>query len=402
MRGVELGSVGRGISVAPSRIGGFPAPRFEMGIKSIANPFKGGETRGFSLKTGGSSYIENRGPSLLEPNIGIIRNPEPKAPSQTISVANTALPSGAEAVDIVEKWLGISNQPQKNHYILGREHNEVSPQRIIEPVARPRDFIWKQPEVLPFFSPEAVVKSKIEPKIQPKSGQIEFSKSYPQGAILTELDKKSVQEISVGQNFEEEIILKEKVDEKPEVSEREEIEEWQLKDVLDEEVAEQRVYEISEAIDLAETEAKKEGLEEIEGLRILKFLRLHIGLISQIARKIRKDGSLDETLEELAARRFSSKNQAKAQTKELIAQKEPVRRGKEGKAVKEGAVERVFKYYFVKRSPGKEVVNRVVKKQIQTGHQTGPVQVQAIDVGIREPRIEDDADLAEVFLRKAA
>lgn len=413
MRGVEVGSIGRAISVAPAvgrgasfgpslgRIGGIPTPRMEgFSMSRITNPFLGIPKA--------STYIENRGPSLLEPNIGVIRrgliaqrNPEAKTPSQTISVGAGDLPSGTEAVKIAEKWLGISNQPQRHPEFISGSH-EIPKQ--VEQTLRerndgfkitPMDFAWTRPAVLPFSYVG-------EPKIQPKSGQIEFSKSYPHSAVLTEVNKKSVQENAVGQNFEEEILIKEKVDEKPEISEREEVEEWEIKDLLDEETAETRVYEISEAIDLAETEAKKEGVEEIDGPRILKFLRLHIGLISRIARKIRKDGSLDETLEELVARKFSSQSQAKAQTKELVFEKEPVRRGKEGKAVKEGALERVFKYYFVKRSPGKEVVKRVVKKLIQTGHQTGPVQVQSVDTGVREPRIEDNADLAEVFLRKAA
>lgn len=378
MRGIELGgisksvavattpSIGRGIS-AGFKIGGFPAPRFEMGIKNIANPFTGVEA---------------------------------KTPPQTRSVGPTSLPSGPEAVRIAEEWLRSPSQPQKSHYILDREDNGIKLQRVIRASARPADLVWTRPEVLAFPNPEPVVKAKNELKMQPSMGKIELSKSAPASSILTQLNTRSVQENAVEQNLTEEVLVKEKTDQKPEILQTEEIEELKLKDILDEKVAEQRVYEISEAIDLAEAEAKAEGVKEISGPRILKFIHLHIGLISRIARKLRKDGSLDETLKELSARRFRSSSEAKKQTKELVAQKEPVKRGKEGRAVKEGAVERVFKYHLIKRSPNEEVVGRVVKKQVvQTGN-AKVIQFMAVEPAIKERTIED-AGLAEVF-KKAA
>lgn len=409
MRGVE-----RGISVAPvlgmaATIGssiGRPSFGLEGGIRAraISNPFKGAENKAHSF-----SSKENRRPSFLESNIGVIRNPlsskgssvvEAKIPPQTVSVAMGGLPSGPEAVNIAEQWLKISKSPI--FVPKPAEISVVNPLRV-RPIPRPMDFVWKQPTVLPLPNPEPTVKVKNEPKIHPNTEQMLISKTLLQRAGLTEMNKKVVQENVVGQNLTEEVLIKEKIDEKPEISEREEIEEWKLKDLLDEETAQQRIYEISEAIDLAETDAKEEGVDEIDGPRILKFIRLHIGLISRIAKKLRKDGSLDETLEELAARKFSSKNQAKEQTKELVAQKEPVRRGKEGKAVKEGARERVLKYQQLKGYLKDQVLRRVVKKQtIQTGNGVEPVQTQPVVVEIKEPKIEDNADLAELFLRKVA
>ena len=435
MRGIELsgaclsfgkvGGIGKSVAVAPSigrvvgadfKIGGFPAPRFETGIKNIANPFKGPENRG---------YIENRPPSFLEPNIGVInkfesssfkrsfqasliKNPfEAKRPTQTISVAKMDLPSGPEAIKITEEWLSVTRQPQKSHYLHGREYNDGSQQKVFGLIIEQRVPRLIRPEILPFPYPEPVVKPKNEAKIQPNVRQIEISKIQPQSAVLIESNKKSVQprlnrdqENAVGQVIEQkEVLTEEKVTQKSEISEREEVEEIKLKDLFDEETAEIRVAEIGVAIDLAEAEAKKKRLKEIDGPRILKFLRLHIGLISRIARKIGQDGSLDETLEELASRRFSSKSVAKEQTKKLVTQKEPVKRGKEGKAVREGAVERVFKYQLVKRSPKDEVITRGVKKQVQTGT-AKVVQLLAVEPATAERRIED-TPLADVF-KKAA
>lgn len=176
MRGVEIGSISRGISVAPAvgrgaGFGGIPAPRME----------------------GFSPYIENRGPSLLEPNIGVIRNPfEAKTSPQTVSVGPTDLPSGPEAVKIAEEWLSVARQPQKNHYVLGREDNGIKLQRVIRASARPADFVWTRPAVLPFYYPEPVVKPKNEAKIEPNIEKIERSKSLPAIGGLVLMDKKVV------------------------------------------------------------------------------------------------------------------------------------------------------------------------------------------------------------------
>lgn len=405
--GIEvLGAIGKGVATA-AKTGPQITPSLggvRGGISALERTAPLGKV-GWSLVNEGPvapRFLENTMPLSLSRF-----NPEPKIPHQTISVGAAELPSGVEAVEIAEDWLRTSRPPVFEPKVA--EIPVINPLGA-RPTLRQLDFTWIRPEVLSLPSSEAVAKPKNEPKIQPKTGVIEFSKSTPISAGSTELDKKVVQENPVGQIIVEkevlarsaDILVEEKAAKKPEVLETAEVEELKLKDLLDEETSQQRVSDISHAIDLAEADAKAEGVEEIAGPRILKFIRLHLGLISPIARKIRRDGSLDETLEELAARKFSSKNQAKQQLKQLVFDKEPVKRGKEGKKVKEGAVERVLKYHFVKRSPVEEVVKRVVKKQqIQTGHQTGPVQLQSVAVETKESRIEDYQGLAEVF-KKAA
>lgn len=278
---------------------------------------------------------------------------------QTVSVAGVDLPSGPEAVGIAEQWLGISK-----------------PSTIETLHPEPSNHLWRQ---------------------------IEVSKIAPDSARLTQLNKKVTQENPVEQSLEEEVLVKEIIDEKAEVFvekaevlEKEEVEELRLKDLLDEEVAQQRVYEIGKAIDLAKAEADKEGVDEIGGWRIVEFLPPeHAGNRSQIVKKRGPDGSLSETVEELAARKFASKQEAKNQSKEIVAQKEPVRRGKEGKTVTEGAVERVFKHRFIKRSPSEEVARRVKRKQER---QTWGKNES---LGVKETKIEDYPDLAEVFGRAA-
>lgn len=77
MGGIELGGIGRVVSIAPLvgkvatpgpiRIGGFPAPKFDVDIRNIANPFLGAPKL--------PSYIENKGPSILGPKVESIKNP---------------------------------------------------------------------------------------------------------------------------------------------------------------------------------------------------------------------------------------------------------------------------------------------------------------------------------------
>ena len=260
---------------------------------------------------------------------------------------------------------------------------------------------------------------KVVPTPEPKN-YLEYvqPKRSLERAVSTESSTKVVQltqpepvTSTQEQIIEEEEVITEKKIEKAQETEFEEVEELRLKYLLDEEVSAQRVSEIDHAIEKAHNEAQQEAEKDdskeeekvIEGWRIIKFLPLHIGLISQIVKHKGNDGSLDETVQDLASRKFASVQEAKEQSKLIIFEKEPVKRGKEGKTVKEGSVERVLKYPFVRRGiPKEEVVARIVKKQkVQMfGGQPGLVVAESAPQ-VKESSIEDYPDLAEVFQKAA-
>ena len=172
------------------------------------------------------------------------------------------------------------------------------------------------------------------------------------------------QEQSVSQQLKkEEVGASEETEENLEVLEDEEVEELVAKYLVDEEVSEERRIEIRHAVRLAKIEAEKEGVVEIEGWRIVKHLPEHAGIRSQVVKKNGPDGSFDETLEEIVARKFTSEQEAIEKSDSIVFQKQPVKRGRHGTIVPFEAVAKVFKRHLVKKHPSKEVIARIVKKQ---------------------------------------
>ncbi len=383
----EGGSVAStGPSIGPA-IGSTSGPSFEGSVGRFGSTF---------INEGpvGPSFLENTMPisfNVGKPAIEVISNPF-KAGEVASEVATPHLqaptfePLTVEGA-IAEAQLIVSeaaraNQPsvESFQYVRGREYI---------------DFLWLEPV----------------PKIYPDIQQIRTTKKALENAGLVQLSRRIAQStqteiattpLTEEQIVEEEVLVEERTDQSIE-TEEEEVEEIKLKYLLDEEVAKERVDEIGRAIELAGEEVEKDGKKGIEGWRIIRFLRLHSGLISQIVKHRGSDGSLNETVQNLASRRFASVQEAKEQSKAIVSEKEPVKRGKEGKTVQEGAVERVLKHYFIKGVPKEEVVLRVVKKQkVQlVGGQPVPIMAEPIPQ-VREPSIEDDPDLADVVFPKAA
>ncbi|MBI2039516.1 hypothetical protein HYT18_00410 [Candidatus Microgenomates bacterium] len=194
--------------------------------------------------------------------------------------------------------------------------------------------------------------------------------------------------------------VKERDEEKEDILEEEkEAQELRLKYVEDEEVSQQRRYEIREAIKKAKAEAVLDDVDELEGWRIVKFLPTeHEGDRSQIVKRRGPDGSLDETKEELVSRKFDSEKEAQQVSDAIIAQKVPVKTAKEGKVVGYEDVARVFKYHFVKPRIVHEVVTERIVKKKQT-QQLGGQNLMPV-ITMEETKTEstlEDLNLAEVF-----
>src|SRR3989344_1165840 len=256
----------------------------------------------------------------------------------------------------------------------------TQPESLVAPLIEPASVL----QVSPALEPVIKIGSKIESRV--------YHQVSPAILLQPALHEEEIEEVLVENRIKEE-----PVDE----LEEEEIEEFRLKDLLDEQVSEQRVHDIGKAIDSAGEEAEKEGVSGIEGWRIAKFIRLfmHIGLISQIAKRLGRDGSLDETVEELAVGQFENEDQAKKQSKVIVSWNEPVKTGINGTPVREGAVAKVLKYQPVKGSPSEQVVLRVEKRRNVQVKGQEPVQLGSdVTSEVRESDLRQlSPELAEVF-----
>jgi len=377
------------------------------GSAGVGGPSVGGE---FGLGVSFGSTIVNEGPvapAFLEgtmplslnagkPAIEIISNPfkggEVAPGSAPILEAPVFEPLRVSEV-LTEAESIIRGQPGRGLPASREVSAQVSPGVILAP--RPMAFIWTEPAIL---YPQHDVLDQPQTKIA-----LGRAVSTEPRTNIAQSTKSEVVTLPHQQILEEEEVITEKKVVESEETEVEEIEELRLKYLLDEAVSAERVYELDQAIELAGQEIRNDGNErgdkEVEGWRIVKFLRLHTGLISQIAKHRGIDGSLDETVEDLLVRKFASRKEAKEKSREIVAQNEPVRRGKEGKTVREGAVERVLKFPFIKRGiPTEVVVARVVKKtRVQAAFGSKPLTYVEQTAQVKEPSIEDFPDLAEVF-----
>lgn len=385
---------GGGISIG----GGGPSIGGGVGIS--AGPSVGAPGGEFGPGAGIGSTIVNEGPvtpGFLENTMPLTLNNFKSTGEITFNPLkgrdNQPVLNEQEAVREAEHWLGISSQDVHPVSLPVERENVGINQSAIRVLPMPAYQPW------------------IEPNIQPDIQPFQVAKIALEGANLTKTNRKVVQiaqpvaaPISVPEQqiFKEEVLVEERK-EKIYKKEEEQVEEVRLKYLLDEEAADERVSELGRAIELARKDAEKNSVSGIEGWRIVKFLRLHTGLISRLVRGKGSDGSLDETIADLLSRKFATEGEAKQYSAAVVFEKEPVRQGKEGRGVKEGSVERVLKFPIARRGiPEEEVVARIIKKQkVQSVlGQTVSVAVEPAQK-VKEPSIEDYPDLAALFPKAA-
>ncbi|MBI2338049.1 hypothetical protein HYU95_02595 [Candidatus Daviesbacteria bacterium] len=163
----------------------------------------------------------------------------------------------------------------------------------------------------------------------------------------------------------------------------------------DEEVSAQRRQEIREAIIKARTEADRLGLKKITGWLVAKFLPAeHEGNRSQVVKKAGPDGSYQETVEAIAGiGELESAESAVRRFDGFVAEKKPVKRGKEGTPVEDKDVARVFKYRLVKPvgQAHQEVIKRVLKKKMLVSQ-----PATALSVAGEKKEIKTESSLEEL------
>ncbi len=257
--------------------------------------------------------------------------------------------------------------------------------------------------------PAEVIMPQIEPMVTPLIAPAPESAAIPawMPAIgtqaKTEVRNSTQPAQAVAAQVEE--IVEEKVQQEPEeVLEEEEITERKLY-LEDHEASAVRKHEIRQAIIKARAEANRLGLDKIAGWLVAKFLPAEYdGNRSQIVKKSGPDGSYQETVEAITgAGEFESGETAVKKFDWIVAEKKPVKFGKNGNPVGNADVARVFKYRLIKPIQAhEEVVKRVTKKKVLVSQAPAPSAItekKAIKV---EPNLEEVSPaLAEVF-KKAA
>lgn len=315
-----------------------------------------------------------------EPNldaVGAISEPQPEPITESSVVAEA------------KHWLGIAEP-------AGLQQAEPVLWPILPLQEEQATLVDTQPgsahnkaNVYPRTYPGRVITSTME---SPAGAQVEaLHVPIPQDQLVEEIVQ------------EKQIKPGEEMDEEDRTREEEEVEELKLKYVEDEPVAAQRRYELREAIRKARVEAEADGVDQIEGWRIKKFFAPeHPGNRSGIAEPEVSDGSLVETYQDVSSGSYGSLEEADKRADNVIEEKKPVRKAKEGKKVREEDVARVRRDPFLKRHPVEEVVARIIKKRIVAEKSGKTVVVQTVEPESTEPRIEDNPYLAEIFSQKAA
>lgn len=238
-----------------------------------------------------------------------------------------------------------------------------------------------KPMVMPRIEPMAVpwILPKVRPalEIQPKSHPVIETRAVnqPTQAIRPALEEQEVKEL---------VEEKQEVKDSKESMEEEEVMESFLY-IEDKEVSMERRHEIRQAIIKARVETERLGLKKIAGALVAKFLPVeHEGVRSQVVKEKGPDGSYEETIEAIAGTgELESEEEAVRRFDLVVAEKKPVKNGKEGIPVEIRDIARVFKYRFLKPVQAHvEVINRVKKKGVLVPRQT-VLSLDPIPAGIR-------------------
>lgn len=364
--GSAMGSVASGIGKAGGRV----APAV-AGLEARFGPVMGPVDIGSIVNEGPVGFADMKNTMPL--HIGQI-NPITEINFQPQPILNTA--------DVVAEAESILAQ------VRIPEPKEVFPKEVVWPQVEPMVLPRVEPFVIPNELKDPLPQIAFSPALAPAIGMQRKTESknvtQPAQAVAIQPALQKQEEV-------EEIVEEKVQKEQEEVLEEEETEVFELKDVVDEEVLNIRLEEFSSAADLAGAEAK----EEIDGKKIVERIPAETEANrSGLIKKRGPDGSREETIGEIASRKFRSIREAKEKIAAIIAQKVPVKRAKEGMAVGHEAVARVFKYFFVRAKPVEQLVTRVAKKQ-------RPLQIVSVaKPEIKESRIED-LGLAEIFPKAA-
>ena len=335
MESIASGIGKAGTGAAPALSGFGEAMKAPLGNIISEGPVRGGLLKGFrpmnisditTIHTGGT--VAPLGEILFKPlnEPAVIQQAEAVA---AIAWRASELPTPAQPVLQAESIQGIA----------------------VAEVVNPAEVI------MPLVVPNIVEFPKFQPQIQTKTENRVSTAPVQTPAVLP-------QPAPVEQEVEE--IVEEKVKkQKPEERREEDTETDSQMYLEDENASAQRRIEVKAAVTKASVEADRLGLKKLAGWLVARFLPgEHEGNRSQVVKKTGPDGSYQETVEAIAGvGDFESERKAVEKFDEIVADKKPVKYGKEGAPVANNDVARVFKYRIFRPAPVHEIVIKRVKRQ---------------------------------------
>jgi len=413
--GIEGGGLARAASVSGSSIA---APSLEAASAVVGPIINEGPV--------GRSFLENTMPlqvSKFDP-VGEIRfNNEPLSVQAVIAEAE-AIISQAQKPAVQHITPIILSSPRRRGSISELEFsNWIPPFGGMTEVVEPAIFSKVEPMVVPdeFIHGHTLMRSytstglRLSPVFSPALEPVTIKASTAvEGDVVS--GQAILQQIAFKEQKIEEVVTADTVEQdQKEAEEEEEITERKIY-LEDGEVSAQRKQEIREAVIKAKIEADRLGLKKITGALVARFLPAeHGGIRSQVVKKTGPDGSYQETVEAIAGTgELESEEKAVERFDGIVAEKKPVKYGKNGIPVGSEDVARVFKYKLVKPAQAHiEVIRRVVKKsKISFGQSAGfdpelsPKSVNTIpppewtevrQEGVKLETNLEDLGLAEIF-----
>src|SRR3989338_8862271 len=353
-------------------------------------PITGGFLEGFKPMSAADITTINTGGGVASAQLGEILF---KAPSKP------AVISQAEIV-VAAAW-------EKSTLPLSKP-TEVFPEVVLKQPAwdvfAPEAVPLKAPNIVEFPKPQIITLPILEPNTETagKAMTKTSTENRISAAVAPAVLPQAVLQEQEVEEIEEEKMEKQKLEER--LEEEEEIERQVY--LEDEDASAQRKIEIRAAVVKARAEADRLGLDKIAGWLVSKFLPgEHAGNRSQVVRKTGPDGSYQETVEAIGgAGEFESGEKAVERFDGIVAEKKPVKLGKNGNPVGNKDVARVFMHWLVKPIQAtEEVVKRVVKKKAPPAQQsTASAVATEKKIIMTEPNLEQlSPALAGVFQKAA-
>lgn len=401
-----IGKVSAGAGPAMANLG--EAMKAPLGNIINEGPVRGGILEGFRPMNISDLTTINTGGTAAPSSLGEILFKSPSVPvviSQAETVAAAAwkaneLPTPAQPVLEAESIQAIAEAVEPRMIKEATYwFTDIPGPRVIKPaeVIMPKIEPMAMPMVAPLQVPNIVEFPKPQPQIQTRT-ENRVSAAPTQASAVLPQPAPAEQEV-------EEIVEEKKERQKPKerLEEAEEIESQMY--LEDENASAQRRIEVRTAVVKASLEADRLGWKNIAGWLVAKFLPgEHEGNRSQVVKKTGPDGSYQETIEAITgAGEFESGEKAVERFDGIVAEKKPVKYGKNGNPVGNIDIARVFKYRLIKPIQAyEEVVKRVIKKKVPVSQAPAPsVVTEKKEIKV-EPNLQEISPALAGVFKKAA
>lgn len=383
MRGVEFGSNGRGISVAPAvgrvaTIGssvGRPSFGLESGIRVrvIANPF---------LRRSKASYVENRGPSIFGNPIEAIKNPftqnTKELNSSRINTQRKVTPRAFSVAAVIAEAEAIVKRAQSPKVAV----QQFRPRVLENYVRTPEPLEVRLPKPVRGLDVRIITNPFQAPQVEANSQSNAQQRVENRAAnrLTRVISTPTLHQTQVEQIVEEKKVVAEKQrDDKSQAKRSEKTTQLKVKIVEAVQVSERRRLEIKMAVKRARAEVEKSGLRGITGRLVRKLLANTFWEHKSPIVGEGRDGTINPTAYEMEADTTEYKDEKEAETAlvQAVAKHIPVNIGEGGRTATLEEVREVLegkeKKNLRSNTPAEMVVKRVVAAENKTVASTGQV-----------------------------